>query len=147
MYTGIHVKYPLFLLDINTRWIFSNTILKNPQIRNSMKNRSVGSEVFHADRAVDKHDATNSRFSLFYERAWNRLLLSEFEPHFFSHPSQSQHAYNHMATVRYNKYIFFLTSINLNIYREGKWIPTRSDKYSNIIRFGSIHSSLWKVWM
>jgi len=30
-----------------------------------MKNRSVGSELFHADRQVDKHDATNSRFSRF----------------------------------------------------------------------------------
>jgi len=72
-----------------------------------LKDRSVGSELFHADRQVDKHDTTNSRFSRFYERASKRLLPSEFEPQFLSRPSQLQHVCNHMATGRYYKYIFF----------------------------------------
>ena len=34
-----------------------------------MKIRQVGAEFFRADRRTDKHDAANSRFSQFCERA------------------------------------------------------------------------------
>jgi hypothetical protein len=65
MYIGIHVKYPLFLSDCNETWIFSKYCRKNTQISNFMKIRSLGRELFCADR----HEANRS-FSKFWERAW-----------------------------------------------------------------------------
>jgi hypothetical protein len=49
MYTGLHVKYPLFLSDINETWIFFDRFSKNLQISNFMKIRLLGAELFHAD--------------------------------------------------------------------------------------------------
>jgi hypothetical protein len=34
-----------------------------------MKIRSLGAELFHADRRTDRHDEANSRFPRFFERA------------------------------------------------------------------------------
>jgi len=49
MYIGLHVKYPLFLLDFN-------------------ENPLSGSRFVPRGR-TDRHDAANSRFSQFFERA------------------------------------------------------------------------------
>jgi hypothetical protein len=51
-------KVPFFLSDFNEPWIFWT---------NFMKIRSVGAELFHADRQTDRHDESNSRFSQFCE--------------------------------------------------------------------------------
>jgi hypothetical protein len=51
---------------------FSRQIFKK-YVSNFMKMRPVGAELFHADgrtdRLTDRHDAANSRFSQFDERA------------------------------------------------------------------------------
>ena len=49
MYTSLHVKRPLFLLDINDTWIFLTDFSKNTQISNFMQIRPMGSELFHAE--------------------------------------------------------------------------------------------------
>jgi hypothetical protein len=80
MYIGLHVKYPILLLDFNeTNFLYR--VSKNPQISNFMKIRPVGAELFHAerqtggqtdrqtDRHTDRHDEANNRFSKFCERA------------------------------------------------------------------------------
>jgi hypothetical protein len=69
MYTGLHVKYPLFLSDFNKNLIFSQDFSKNTQISNFIKTRPAGGEVFHADGRTDGHDKANRRFLQYYERA------------------------------------------------------------------------------
>jgi len=69
MYIGVHVKYPLFLLDCNETWILSKVFFpKNTQISYFMKIRPVEAELFHANRWTRRYEA-NSRFSQFCERA------------------------------------------------------------------------------
>jgi len=64
MYTGIHVKYPLFLSDFNeTR----QCIEKHSNIK-FHENTSSGSRVVPCGQ-TDGHDEANSRFSQFCERA------------------------------------------------------------------------------
>jgi len=48
---------------------FFQQIFEKYSITNSMKIHPVGAELFHADGWMNKHDAANSRFSQFYERA------------------------------------------------------------------------------
>ena len=52
MYVGLHVKYLLFLSDINPIWIFPTDILN-----------LMGAELLHEDGQTDVHDEANSRFS------------------------------------------------------------------------------------
>jgi len=61
MYIGVHVNYPLYLLD----WKFLERFLKNIQISNFMKIRQVEAYLFHADRRTDitKLKATFHNFS------------------------------------------------------------------------------------
>jgi hypothetical protein len=68
MYSGLRVKYPLFLSDFDER-NFNDRLSKNPQISNLMKIHLVGAELFHADQRTDRHDEANSRCSQFRERA------------------------------------------------------------------------------
>jgi len=49
MYIGLHVKYPLFLPDVNETRIFSTAFSKDTQISNFMEIRPVGAELFYAD--------------------------------------------------------------------------------------------------
>ena len=53
MYTGLHVKYPLFLSDFNEIRILSTDFRKNTEIPNFMKIRLVGAEFFHEDGRTD----------------------------------------------------------------------------------------------
>jgi hypothetical protein len=53
MYTGLHVKYLLFLSHFNNTWIFSTDSRKNAQLSNFKKTHSVGVEP-HADRQTDR---------------------------------------------------------------------------------------------
>jgi len=53
MYTGLHVKYPLFFSDFNGTGNFLDRFSKNIQIKKFMKIRPVGAELFHADRRTD----------------------------------------------------------------------------------------------
>jgi len=50
--SGLHVKYPLYLSDLNLTWIFSSFFL-NTQISNIMKIPPVGTKLFLADRWTD----------------------------------------------------------------------------------------------
>jgi len=69
MYIGLRVKCPLFLSDFKETWIFFDRFSNNPPISSSIKIRSVGTELFHADGRTDIHDEANSRYSQFCERA------------------------------------------------------------------------------
>jgi hypothetical protein len=42
-----------------------------------MKIRPVGSELFHADGQMDRHDEANSRFSQFCESAYKDFPINE----------------------------------------------------------------------
>jgi len=53
MYTGLHVKYPLFVSDLSQTCIFSTDFPKNTNIINFMKMCSVGVELFLADGQTD----------------------------------------------------------------------------------------------
>jgi hypothetical protein len=68
MSIGLHVKYPLFLLEFNKTWIFS-TDFGEIRVPNFMKIRSVGAELFHADRHTGRNDIANSRSLQFCESA------------------------------------------------------------------------------
>jgi hypothetical protein len=53
MYIGLHVKYPLFLSDVNETIIISAGFGKNTQIINLMKIHPVGAEMSHVERRTD----------------------------------------------------------------------------------------------
>ena len=53
MYTGLRVKYPIFMSDVNETWIFSTNFRKNTEISNLIKIFPVAVELFHADRRTD----------------------------------------------------------------------------------------------
>jgi hypothetical protein len=68
-YIGLHVECPLFLSDFGETSIFWTDFSKDIQISNLMKISLVGAEVFHADR----RDEADSRFSQFFERAYEQF--------------------------------------------------------------------------
>jgi len=49
IYIALHVKYPLFLSDLNATWIFSTYFRNKLKVTNFMKIRPLGTELFHAD--------------------------------------------------------------------------------------------------
>ena len=53
------------------------THFQNTQIRNLIKIRPVGAELFHTDGRIDLHDEAKSRFSQFSERANNETPCSK----------------------------------------------------------------------
>ena len=57
MYSGPHVKYPLFLSNWNGTLIFLIDFQKNSQISNFVKICPVGGEI-HVDRQADRTDMT-----------------------------------------------------------------------------------------
>ena len=52
-YIGLHVKYPLFLSDLNKSWIFSADFRKNTPIPNFVKVLSMGAKLFHEGGRTD----------------------------------------------------------------------------------------------
>ena len=52
MYTGVHVKYPLFLSEVNKTWIFS-TYFRKIFEHLFVRIRPLEAKVFHADRPTD----------------------------------------------------------------------------------------------
>ena len=52
MYIGLHVKYPLFSLDVIETWIFSTDLLRNTQTSN-------GSRIFPCETTDGQTDMTN----------------------------------------------------------------------------------------
>jgi hypothetical protein len=80
MYLGLHVKYPLFLADINETWNYLDRFSKNTQISNFIKMRPVGAELFNEDGRTGRHDKGNSRspkinFGVFFCRSHNKQRL------------------------------------------------------------------------
>ena len=72
MYTGLHVKYPLFLPGFNKTRLFPDRFSGSTQIPNFMKIRSAGAQAVPcglADTRTEKYEEANSRFSQFCERA------------------------------------------------------------------------------
>ena len=67
MYTGLHVKCPLFLSDFDETLINFDKISKNTQISNAIKMRPVGAESIPCGR-TDRHGEANGRISQVYER-------------------------------------------------------------------------------
>ena len=61
MCTGLHLKCPLFLSDINETWIFSTDFEKNSSIK-FHENPSAISRAVPCEQK-DRHDEDNSRFS------------------------------------------------------------------------------------
>jgi len=57
MYTGLHVKYPLFLSDL-IQIKFSQKIFEKTQITKIMKIHLVGAELFHANKPDRPKDMT-----------------------------------------------------------------------------------------
>ena len=53
MYISLHVKYSLFLSDVNETWILSKDLRKNTQISNFIEIRPVGAELFNAGGRTD----------------------------------------------------------------------------------------------
>jgi len=54
MYIGLHVKYFFFVSDL-MKVEFSGQVFEKYWIRNFMKIRPVGAELFHADKRTDGH--------------------------------------------------------------------------------------------
>jgi hypothetical protein len=66
IYIDLHVKYPIFLSELNGTWIFLADFRKNMQTYNGKKIRPVWAQLFHTckhrDRQMDGHDEANRRF-------------------------------------------------------------------------------------
>jgi len=72
MYIGLHVRYSLFLSDVNKTCIFSKDFLKKNSNRKFHENPSSGSRnvpLGWGDGRKDKHNKVKSRFTQFFERA------------------------------------------------------------------------------
>ena len=74
MYDSLHVKYPLFFSDFNENWIFLAEIRKIVKYKISWK--FVQWEPTWSMR-TDGHYEANSRFSPFYECAWEKATESQ----------------------------------------------------------------------
>jgi len=79
MCTGLHVKYLLFLPDVNENRIFSTHFRKNSQISNLTKILPVGVELFHADGQTDRqHEANIVAFRNFENALKNHAVTLRY---------------------------------------------------------------------
>ena len=62
MYTGLHIKYPLFLPDFNETWIYSTKFREVFKYKILWKSAQLGAELLPEDGRKDKHDEANSCF-------------------------------------------------------------------------------------
>jgi len=69
-------KVAIILVRFQWNLNFLGRFSKNTQISNFTKLRPVGADLFHEGGRNDRHDAANSRFSQFCERAWNSYNLT-----------------------------------------------------------------------
>jgi len=80
IYIDLHVKYPIFLSDLNGTWIFLAYFRKNMQTYNVKKIRPVAAELFrackHRDRQMDRYDEANRR--LFFTFMWPCIVTIFF---------------------------------------------------------------------
>ena len=65
-YIGLHVKYPLFLSDLNETRIFSKKYV-NIKFHENPASRSQGVPCRQTDGRTDGHDEPNGSFSQFCE--------------------------------------------------------------------------------
>jgi hypothetical protein len=81
MFTGVHVKCPLFLWDFNQTWIISTDSRKILKYQISWKSVQWEPKCYmrtdgHTDRRTDKHDRVNGHFSQFCVRAYKITIRS-----------------------------------------------------------------------
>jgi len=70
MYSGLHVKYPLFLSSFNETWIFWTDFWKILKYQISWKSIQLEPRCsMQTDGWMARHDKANSHFSQFCERA------------------------------------------------------------------------------
>jgi hypothetical protein len=69
----LHVKYPLFLLDLRQTWLFRQTFEESSNVK-FRKNPSSGSRIIHADGQTHRCDEANIRFLQFCQK---RLLTAK----------------------------------------------------------------------
>ena len=66
MHVGLHLKYPIFLLDFDEIWDILDGVSRNSRILNFVKIRSVETKLFHANGQTDRHkEATTVVFRKF----------------------------------------------------------------------------------
>jgi len=65
MCIGLYIKHSLLLSDFNKNLNFLDRFSKNTQVSDFMKIRSVGAELYDADRRTDKHDEVTVAFRSF----------------------------------------------------------------------------------
>ena len=65
MFIGLHVKHPLYLLDVHKPSILSTDIPKILKHKNLMKFCPVGSEMFYADEQTDGRTDMRKRIVAF----------------------------------------------------------------------------------
>jgi hypothetical protein len=88
MYIGLHVNYPLFLLDFNVTWIFSTEFRNALKYRISLKSVLWELSCFHADRQTDITTLTVA-FSSFRKRlrilkTYKKTFMITFHPKYLT---------------------------------------------------------------